>query len=174
MSAGGSQSAVRLVLHESNGTFGVPTLRTAELSPLLDDCVRGLGFVCVQQVPGVLALLRHGPLALQLWACGAAPGRWERPRARDSAPASQQVTAQVAGIADLYDSLRTALLASGDALPTAERWPCPLQLAPWGGWMFAVRLRGGHVLRCEEWGPLRAQSGVAAAKDRPGAVGPCA
>jgi len=170
MSAPRPQGAVRLVVHEGSRPFGVPTLRTAELPGLLGDCVHRLGFVCVQQVPGVLALLRHGPLTLQLWACGAAPGRWERPQWRDLAPAAQQVTAQVAGIEGLHASLRTALLASGDPLPLAERWPYPLQLAPWGGQMFAVRLQGGHVLRCEEWTLLRA----AATNSRPGALGPAA
>jgi hypothetical protein len=133
-----------------------------------------LGFVCVQQVPGVLALLRRGPLALQLWACGAARGRWERLQARDLAPAAQRITAQVAGIAGLYASLRAALLASGDALPLAERWPCPLQVAPWGGWMFALRLQGGHVLFCEEWALFRAQPSAAEEGDSPGTLGPTA
>jgi len=174
MSAARPQDKVSVVVREGSGPFGAPTLRTAELPRLLDDCVCRLGFVCVQQVPGVLALLRHGPLTLQLWACGAAPGRWERPQWRDLAPAAQQVTAQVAGIEGLHASLRTALLASGDVVPLAERWPCPLQWAPWGGSMFALRLQGGHVLSCEECAPLRAQSGAADTNSRPGALGPAA
>jgi hypothetical protein len=173
MSAARPQGTVRLVLHAGGGSFGTPTLRTAELPRLLDDCVRRLGFVCVQQVTGVLALLRHGPLTLQLWACGAPPGRWEQPQARERAPAAQLVTAQVAGIKGLHASLRAAQLASGDALPMADRWPCSLQLAPWGGLMFAMRLRGGHVLRCEEWALLRAQTAAAPCK-RPDALGPAA
>jgi hypothetical protein len=36
--------------------------------------------------------------------------------------------------------------------------------------MFAVRLQGGHVLRCEEWTLLRA----AVTNSRPGALGPAA
>ncbi|MBV1733570.1 MAG: hypothetical protein KUA38_15125 [Hydrogenophaga sp.] len=63
------------------------------LSRTLADHTGVSGFTCRQHLPGVLAHVAHGPLQLQLWACGAKPGRREKPDPREPvwAPAQHRV-----------------------------------------------------------------------------------
>jgi hypothetical protein len=44
----------------------IPVLRTVRLACTLAMYRDGLGFTLAQHVPGVVALMRHGPLCLQL------------------------------------------------------------------------------------------------------------
>ena len=146
-----------MAARQIDGMRGPVALRTSTLPALLSDCTQRLGFVCEQQVPGVWALVTHGSLAVQLWACGAQPGRWERLQPRDAAPLAQRAVVRVGNIKRLFLSLRASALAAGtEGGPSVHgRFVFGLQPAPWGGWWFSVRL-GEHVLQCEEPAGLQA------------------
>ncbi|MDQ7746956.1 hypothetical protein [Hydrogenophaga pseudoflava] len=129
-------------------------LRTPDLARALADYTGRLGFECLQHVPGALALLRHGPLQLQLWACAAPPGRFERLRASDLpaarfAPAQQSVV--VHRIETLYTSLRAALKAAGMD-PLARLSVGGPMLRPWGAREFELRDLHGNRIHCVDWG----------------------
>ena len=49
-------------------------VRTPDLRRAVADYTGVLGFECRQHIPGVCALVTHGPLQVQLWACAATPG----------------------------------------------------------------------------------------------------
>lgn len=133
-------------------------LRTPHLARAVAEYVRVFGFICQQHIPGVLALLQHGPLHLHLWACAGTPGRFERPdetdlTARDFVPGQHSVV--VTHIHALHASLRAAVQRAGaDAavhLPGAGP-----QLQAWGAWEFALRDSDGHLIHCVDWGAWRA------------------
>lgn len=129
-------------------------LRTPDLARALADYTGRLGFECLQHVPGALALLCHGPLQLQLWACAAPPGRFERLRATDL-PAARFVPAQqsvvVHRIEALYTSLRAALKAAGMD-PLARLSVGGPMLRPWGAREFELRDLHGNRIHCVDWG----------------------
>jgi hypothetical protein len=126
-------------------------LCTPDLARAVADYTGVFRFECRQYIPGVLALLAHGPLQLQLWACGAPPGRWERPdpSARTFAPGHHSVV--VAHIHALHASLRRVLPAAHAHRMTAEG---PV-LQPWGAWEFAFSDGDGHHIHCVDWGVWR-------------------
>ncbi len=130
-------------------------IHTAQWQPLLADCTQTLGFVCHQRISGVFALLQHGPLHLQLWACGAEPGRWEQKQPRDLCPAPEHHSVAVQHIHRLHENLRRALMASSATSERSTAWrerlSGPPVLQTWGAWEFALHLHGGHVLHCVDW-----------------------
>lgn len=136
-----------------------PILRTPNLQHALADYTDVLGFECQQHIPGVFALLVHGPLRLQLWAYSAQPGRWEKPdpRQRDWAPRHHSVV--VREIHALHASLQSAILKpvrtalSGSRALHAHRLPDNVPtLQPWGSWEFAFEDVDGQTIHCVDWG----------------------
>ncbi len=137
-----------------SASMPVVNVRTPCLSRAVADYTQVLGFECLQQVPSVYARLVHGPLDVQLWACGATPGRWERASTAHMpfAPAHHRV--EIAGIHALHDRLRKTLLAP---CRTSLAGCMPLhahrlldaaapQWQPWGAWEVRVRDVDGNVL----------------------------
>jgi len=134
-------------------------LRTPELSRAVADYTRVLGFECRQYIPGVLALVEHGPLQLQLWACAAQPGRFEKPDPCDPVFVPQHHSVVVTHIHALHASLWAAArrhvrtrIAGATYLHTGRVAAEGPRLQPWGAWEFAFHDIDGHVLRCVDWG----------------------
>lgn len=114
-------------------------VRTPCLADAVADYTQVLGFDVVQHIPGVYARLVHGPLCVQLWACGATPGRWESAAAphKPFAPGHHRV--EIVGIHALHERLRKGLHAHRlDA--AAPEWQ------PWGAWEARVQDADGNVL----------------------------
>jgi hypothetical protein len=144
-----------------------PTVvRTPNLARALADYTQVLGFTCQQHIPGVLALLSHGPLSLQLWGCGARPGRWEQPDPVENMywPGRHRVT--VTHIHALYASLRRSLLRpvrTGLAGPVslyADQLEQRLgthgpRLQPWKAWECTLTDLDGNVLHLIDWSPCQ-------------------
>jgi len=129
-------------------------LRTPNLTRAVADYVRVFGFTCRQHIPGVLALLHHGPLQLQLWACAAPPGRFERTRVADlpaAVFAPSQHSVVVTHIHALHASLGAAVQRAG-ADPSVRLPGEGPQLQPWGAWEFAFSDGDGHLIHCVDWG----------------------
>ena len=103
-------------------------LRTPDLPRAVADYTGVLGFECRQHIPGVLAVVVHGPLQLQLWACGARPGRWEKPDPRVPAWAPTRHSVVVRHIHALHASLRQAILCP--VVSRCMRTGCPLKRRP--------------------------------------------
>lgn len=134
-------------------------LRTPDLPRAVADYTGVLGFECRQHIPGVLAVVVHGPLMLQLWACGARPGRWEHADPRDTGFAPGHHSVAVTHIHALHASLRRASLrgvrthVAGTQPLHASRLDAEgPRLQPWGAWEFAFHDIDGHVLHCVDWG----------------------
>lgn len=128
-----------------------PVIRTPDLQRALADYTGRLGFTCRQHIPGVLALLDHGPLALQIWATGAKPGRWEKPDPRQPAFAPEHHSIAVHHIHALHASMRRA--AAQAEVPTQRRLELARpRLQPWGAWEFCFHDIDGHVVHCVDWG----------------------
>jgi hypothetical protein len=128
-------------------------VRTPCLARAVADYTQVLGFECLQQVPGVYARLVHGPLCVQLWACGAVPGRWERvsPQHKAFEPGHHRV--EIVGIHALHERLRKALLApcrtslAGRTALHAHRLDATTpEWQPWGAWEARVQDVDGNVL----------------------------
>ena len=83
-------------------------IRTPDLRRALADYTGVLGFTCRHYIPGVFALVAHGPLLLHLWACGAKPGRWEKVDPRDTGFVPEHHSVVVNSIHALHASLRRA------------------------------------------------------------------
>lgn len=144
-----------------------PTVvRTPDLARALADYTQVLGFRCEQHIPGVVALLSQGSLSLQLWGCGARPGRWEQPDLVENRywPGHHRVT--VNGIHTLYASLRRSLLRpvrTGLAGPIALHADQLVQrlgtlgprLQPWKAWEFSFTDVDGNVLHLIDWSPCQ-------------------
>lgn len=128
----------------------ITVIRTPNLKRALADYTGVLGFTCHQHIPGVFALLNHGPLALQIWACGAVPRRWENPDANDCAFAPEHHSVAVSHIHALHASLRRSAsrVSPASALRVDAGGP---ELRPWGAWEFAFQDIDGHVLHCVDW-----------------------
>ena len=129
-------------------------LRSPDLPRAVADYTRCLGFSCVQHVPGALAVLQHGPLQLQLWACAAPPGRFERLWPSD-VPAARfapvQCSVVVSGSEGLYASLLRAVRAGG--LEPVARLPAGgPTVRPWGAREFELRDLHGNRIHCVDWG----------------------
>lgn len=134
-------------------------LRTPDLPRAVADYTGVLGFTCRQHIPGVLAVVEHGPLSLQLWACGAQPGRWEKPDPRDKGFMPEHHSVVVSHIHALHASLRRAALRqvrthiAGKQHRYAGRVDAEgPRLQPWGAWEFAFHDIDGQVLHCVDWG----------------------
>jgi len=137
-------------------------IRTPHLARAVTDYTSVLGFVCRQHIPGVLAVVEHGPLQLHLWACGAPPGRWETPvpGQRPWAPGHHSVV--VREIHALYTSIQIAVLKpvrttlAGARTLYAHRLPshAPV-LQPWGAWEFSFDDVDGQTIHCVDWGAWR-------------------
>lgn len=129
-------------------------LRTSDLARAIADYTARLGFVCCQHIPGVMALLRHGPLQAQLWACAAPAGRFER-LARTDLPAERFVPGDhsvvVSDIEALYDSLERALHRAG-LVPATRLSPGGALVRPWGAREFELRDLHGNRIHCVDWG----------------------
>ena len=129
-------------------------LRTPDLARALADYTGRLGFECLQHIPGALAFVRHGPLQLQLWACAAPPGRFERLASSD-VPVARFVPGQqsvvVHRIEALYASLRDALKSAG-MNPLARLSEGGPMVRPWGAREFELRDLHGNRIHCVDWG----------------------
>lgn len=99
--------------------LAVPVLRTPRLRDATAFYVDTLGFTLAQKVPGVLALLRHGPLVLQLW------------QAQTRAPQGCciRIDADLDSIFDCHARL---------ARHARTRIAAPPALQPWGAWEFSL------------------------------------
>ncbi|UCU94261.1 hypothetical protein [Hydrogenophaga taeniospiralis] len=153
-------------------------LRTPDLPRAVADYTGVLGFECRQHIPGVLAVVVHGPLQLQLWACGARPGRWEKPDPRASAWAPTRHSVVVRHIHALHASLRQAILrpvrtgVSGGQPLHAHRLPAEAPaLQPWGAWAFAFADIDGQVIHCVDWAVQQPTPDAAFANPRTGRTG---
>jgi len=138
--------------------MNAPIVRTPDLSRTLADYTGVLGFSCRQHIPGVLALVAHGPLQLQLWARGAQPGRWEMPDPRELAWTPARHSVRVRHIHALHASVCQAILrpvrtgVSGGRPVHAHRLPAAAPaLQPWGAWEFAFVDIDGQVIHCVDW-----------------------
>lgn len=128
-----------------------PVIRTPDLKRALADYTGRLGFTCRQHIPNVLALLDHGPLILQLWACGATPGRWEQPDRCQPSFAPEHHSIAVHHIHALHASMRrSATRTKGQKEQRLELSEPRLQ--PWGAWEFCFQDMDGHVVHCVDWG----------------------
>lgn len=152
-------------------------VRTPDLARAVADYTQVLGFACPQQIPGVWALLELGPLRLQLWACGARPGRWERatPGERGFLPARHRLT--VEHIHALHAHLRRAVQRpcrsgiAGCEAPHAGRLPTAgPQLQPWGAWEFELTDVDGNVLHLIDWSVWRPGAAAPAVTTTPKAA----
>jgi hypothetical protein len=153
-------------------------LCTPDLPRAVADYTGVLGFECRQHIPGVLAVVAHGPLQLQLWACGAKPGRWEKPDPRVPAWAPTRHSVVVRHIHALHASLRQAILRPvrtgvSDGKPLhAHRLPAEAPaLQPWGAWAFAFTDIDGQVIHCVDWAVRQPSPDAAHANPRTGRTG---
>jgi catechol 2,3-dioxygenase-like lactoylglutathione lyase family enzyme len=149
-------------------------LRTPNLPRAVADYTGVLGFECRQHIPGVLALLEHGSLCVQLWACSAPAGRWEKPDPHQRAWAPGHHRAVVCDIQALYASIQSAIMKpvrttlSGTQALHAHRLPASApSLQPWGAWEFAFTDVDGHTIHCVDWG-VGLPAPAAHGRQRPG------
>lgn len=129
-------------------------LRTPDLPRAVADYTARLGFACCQHIAGVMALLRHGPLQVQLWACAAPAGRFERLSGADL-PATRFMPGDhsvvVSRIEVLYASLQGALRAAG-VDPGCRLSEGGALVRPWGAREFELRDLNGNRIHCVDWG----------------------
>lgn len=114
--------------HELLPAMAIPVLRTPKLARTLAHYCDALGFTLAQQVPGVLALVRHGPLCLQLW---------------QSAQAAEPAHCRIVldgGCADIFDCHRRLARHARQALDGVPA------LRPWGAWEFRLTDGEGNRL----------------------------
>lgn len=146
-------------------------VRTPNLARALADYTQVLGFNCQQHIPGVVALLSHGPLSLQLWGCGARPGRWEQPDLVENTYWPGHHRVNVHGIHALYASLRRSLLRpvrtglTGPVALHADQLEQRLgmhgpRLQPWKAWEFRLTDVDGNVLHLIDWSPCQSEASV--------------
>ncbi len=128
-----------------NGPSSVANVRTPDLARALADYTGAMGFDCQQHVPGVFARLRHGPLCVQLWACGAAPGRFEKPSAAQRPFEPAHLRVEVAGLHALHRRLRDAVRSPADGRTERLEAQAP-EWQPWGAWEARLRDVDGNVL----------------------------
>lgn len=134
-------------------------LHTPDLARAVNDYTSVLGFTCRQHIPGVIALVEHGPLRLQLWAFGALPGPGERPDPHPREWHPEQFSVAVCHIQALFVSLRQSILRAvrtgvgGSLSLNVHRLPegAPV-LQPWGAWEFSFKDIDGHTVHCVDWG----------------------
>ena len=157
----------------------IANVRTPDLQRAVADYTGVLGFECLQHIPGVCALVAHGPLQVQLWASSATPGRWERPTPGDRGFVPGHHRVEVPRIHVLHASLRAAVLRPcrtglGGCKPLhahrfegeAPRWQ------PWGAWELTLTDIDGnslHLIDRVAWWPdvaARRQPGAQRMEDR--------
>lgn len=134
-------------------------LRTPDLARTVDDYTGVLGFTCRQHIPGVIAVVEHGPVRLQLWACGAMPGPGEQADSHVQSWRPEQHSVAVCHIHALFASLRQSILravrtsVNGTRSLNVHRLPegGPV-LQPWGAWEFSFKDIDGHAVHCVDWG----------------------
>lgn len=126
-------------------TMRVPALCTPNLKKLLAFYRDELGFHVLQQVPGVLALLRHGSVRLQLW----------------QQPGAAQTIRTIRIELEEDDAFRLhARLARHERSALADEAP---RLQPWGAWEFSLIDAEGNRLVFVQW----ATQGLAAPHSQP-------
>lgn len=113
--------------------LAIPMLRAPQLGRAVAHYREAAGFTLAQQVPGVVALLRHGPLCLQLW--------------QSEAPVLP-VLCRVpldgiqAGVFDIHRRLARTARAWIDGAP---------RMKPWGAWEFSATDAEGNRLVFVQW-----------------------
>ena len=120
-------------MNEILPTLRIPVLRTARLARTVAHYRDALGFRVAQMVPGVVALMRHGPVCLQLWQHGDL-----------AAPESCRIALNGVGI-DIFQC-HARLAAS--ARPWMDMTP---RLKPWGAWEFCLLDAEGNRLIFVQW-----------------------
>lgn len=144
-------------------------VKTPNLPRALADYTQVLGFTCQQHIPGVFALLSHGSLSLQLWGCGARPGRGEQPDPVEHLYWSGHHRVTVSGIHALHASLRRSLLRpvrtglAGPVALYADQLEQRLgahgpRLQPWKAWECRLTDVDGNVLHLIDWSPCHPQT----------------
>ena len=113
--------------------MAIPVLRTPRLARTLAHYCDALGFTLAQQVPGVLALVRHGPLCLQLWQS-----------AQSAQPEGCRIVLDGASV-DIFDCHRRLAHRARHALDGAPR------MRPWGAWEFCLTDGEGSRLVFAQW-----------------------
>ena len=128
-----------------------PVIRTPDLQRALADYTGRLGFTCRQHIPGVLALLDHGPLALQLWASAPSRGAGKSP-IRANLPLRPNTTAS-----PFTTSTRCTPACAARPRPGGGRTDAALNspgpgcsLGAPGSSVFSDI--DGHVVHCVDWG----------------------
>lgn len=113
--------------------LAIPMLRTPQLGRAVAHYREAAGFTLAQHVPGVVALLRHGPLCLQLWQSQA-----------PVAPALCRVPLDgvQAEVFDIHRRLARTARAWIDGTP---------RLTPWGAWEFSATDAEGNCLVFVQW-----------------------
>jgi hypothetical protein len=113
--------------------MSVPVVCTPNLAQLLAHYRGELGFRVIQEVRGVLAVVQHGPVRLQLWQrAGKSPG-----------DCRIRLDGQEANVFDVHARLaRHARAAMDEDAP---------RLRPWGAWEFSLTDAEGHRLIFVQW-----------------------
>lgn len=118
---------------ETVPVMAIPALCTANLTRLLGYYRDGLVFQVIQEIRGVVALLQHGSLRLQLWQ------RVEKLKG----DARIRLDGRDANVFQIHAMLaRHALSALGEESP---------RLRPWGAWEFSLTDLEGIQLTFVQW-----------------------
>ena len=112
--------------------LAIPVLRTPDLRRTAAYYQRVFGFSLAQEIPGVLALLRHGEVQLQLWQAAMAGPQDCR----------IQIDGTTGSIFDCHARMARTARAWIGAAPV---------LKPWGAWEFSVTDADGNRLVFVQW-----------------------
>lgn len=115
-------------------TLTVPVLRTADLRRLTAFYCHAMDFRLLQEVPGVLAYMAHGPVRMQLWQSAGVV----RDTCRITLDGPEENVFQI--YRRLSGSARALLHESAP------------RLKPWGAWEFALTDIDGNRLMFVQWG----------------------
>lgn len=136
-------------MNEILPTLAIPVLRTPRLARTVAHYRDALGFTVAQEVHGVVALLRHGPLCLQLWQHGDLP---------------QPECCRIALDGASLDIFQCHARLAQYARPWMDVAP---RLKPWGAWEFCLLDAEGNRLIFVQWALAQAMPDF----DAPSATG---
>jgi hypothetical protein len=113
--------------------MAVPVVRASNLGLLVKHYRDVLKFAVVQEVRGVVAFVKHGPVCLQLWQSGG----------KTRGDCRVQLNGRGANLFQLHVSLARHARAA-----LVEESP---QLKPWGAWEFSLIDSEGNRLIFMQW-----------------------